>query len=64
MTRCGKCNKRLGINEFVCKCGGKFCITHLHSAEHECTYDYRMDNTKILEKTNTKCVSSKIQEKI
>ena len=64
MTRCAKCNKRLGLTEFICKCGGKFCITHLHSAEHGCTYDYHSNNIKILEKNNPKCESNKIDNKI
>jgi hypothetical protein len=50
-ARCNKCNKKLGIHEYKCRCGNIFCITHLHSTEHNCTYDYKDESNKNLSKT-------------
>lgn len=37
--RCDVCMKKLGLLSHLCKCGGLFCITHLHTKAHKCTYD-------------------------
>jgi predicted nucleic acid binding AN1-type Zn finger protein len=49
-NRCAKCNKKLGIIEYTCKCGNKYCISHLHAEEHECSYDYKKEAQNILKK--------------
>jgi hypothetical protein len=52
MSRCEKCNKKLGIMEYKCKCGKLFCITHLHAEEHSCTFNYKEEGKEILKKRN------------
>ena len=48
-NRCGKCNKKLkGLIGNECRCGGKFC--HLHSHDHECTFDYKKEHQEKLKK--------------
>lgn len=39
--RCLKCNKKLGLLPFNCKCGNLFCSACRHPESHECTYDFR-----------------------
>lgn len=48
--RCMICRKKLGVMEFVCKCEKKFCITHLQPEEHQCTYNYKNDAKKEIQK--------------
>jgi hypothetical protein len=50
MTRCDSCKKKLGIMEYVCKCGKVFCITHLQPEHHLCTYDYKTEKQAELKK--------------
>ncbi len=50
MSRCEKCNKKLGISEYKCKCGKLLCISHLHAEEHACTYDYKQEGQTLLKK--------------
>ena len=45
--RCGHCNKKIPLINFMCDCGNTFCIKHMHSFEHECHFD-------ILKKTQKK----------
>ena len=51
--RCSDCRKRLNItNVFICRCERKFCAKHRHAESHSCTYDYKADGKKYLEKAN------------
>ena len=51
--RCDDCRKRLNItNVFICRCEKKFCAKHRHAELHKCTFDYKADGKKILEKAN------------
>lgn len=45
--KCDCCNKKLGIVAFPCKCGGYYCPLHRYDTEHNCTYDYKLDFSKI-----------------
>jgi len=49
-TRCTKCNKKLGIMIYICKCDKQFCISHLQAEEHQCTYDYKIDGKDKIKK--------------
>lgn len=39
-VRCSYCKKK-SIYLSNCKCGSKFCIKHIRSEEHKCTYDFK-----------------------
>ncbi|KAI5181312.1 hypothetical protein NEOKW01_1506 [Nematocida sp. AWRm80] len=57
---CTKCLIRLRItNSFKCKCLRIFCGKHRYSDEHNCTYDYKLENIKKLEKENPKILSTR-----
>lgn len=58
---CAKCNKRLKLLcDFTCRCGKVFCAAHRFNDQHNCSFDYRKEATKALEKTNPKIVHDKI----
>jgi len=48
--RCGTCKKKLGVMKYTCKCDGHFCISHLPPQEHQCTYDFRKEAQKVIQK--------------
>lgn len=50
--RCSKCNKKLGLIPFDCKCGNIFCSKCRYPEEHNCTYDFRASAKEKLEKAN------------
>ena len=62
MSRCELCKKKLGVQEFKCKCGKIFCISHLHAESHNCTFDYRQEGQELLKKTVIGSMDVKIQK--
>ena len=46
--RCTECKKKLGVIEYICKCGKVFCINHLQAETHACTYNYKAEADKAL----------------
>jgi hypothetical protein len=51
-TRCWKCNKKVGLLGFECKCGYIFCSTHRHAEEHDCDFDHKTRGREIIAKAN------------
>lgn len=63
MSRCSQCKKKLGIQEYKCKCEKIFCINHLHFMEHNCEYDYKVNEINLLkEKMNVGILREKIEK--
>ena len=58
--RCVVCNKKLGINPFVCKCEQNFCGLHRHPESHKCTYNFKEEGLKKLYKNLVKVGPTKI----
>jgi predicted nucleic acid binding AN1-type Zn finger protein len=58
--KCNKCNKKIGIILFECKCNGKFCMNHRFPDKHDCNYDYKTDYINELLKNNPKIIPEKI----
>jgi len=50
MSRCNKCNKKLGVLEYKCKCGKILCISHLHAEEHNCSFNYKQESQSLIKK--------------
>lgn len=48
--RCNVCKKHLLLTSTACHCGLKFCEMHRYPEEHECSYDYKTEARKALEK--------------
>lgn len=59
-NRCTMCNKKLGLLGFECKCNLMFCSSHLNPETHSCTFDYKSEQSKKLEKTLVKVVADKV----
>jgi hypothetical protein len=49
-SRCNKCNKKLGLLAYKCRCGKELCVTHLPSEEHACEYNYKQQQKEDLRK--------------
>jgi len=63
IIRCNhiECNKKLNItNTFKCKCGNNYCGIHRDTYIHNCNYNYKEENMKLLKERNQKVIASKI----
>ena len=45
-----ECKKKLGLIDWNCKCGLKFCAKHRFPCDHSCTYDWHKDKKDILDR--------------
>ena len=52
--KCYHCKKKLDMMVFECKCGHKFCVTHLNRHSHNCKYDYAKEKKEEIVKNNPK----------
>jgi hypothetical protein len=61
--RCGHadCKKKLAFSDFACRCGTRYCGTHKGFVEHACSFDYKADAKKTLDKQLLKCENDKIE---
>lgn len=60
-TRCLVCGKKLGLaTTYVCRCGSKYCSLHRYPETHSCTYDYKTEGRKLLEKNNPVVAAPKL----
>lgn len=62
MTKCFKCKSKVGILDFECKCKQIFCKKCRYSENHKCSYDYKTEARKILEKENQLLVPIKLEK--
>jgi len=61
--KCTQCSKRLNLtNMFVCKCEGLFCSAHKYPDVHGCSFDYKTEWKKSLEKKNSGIGVSKLEK--
>jgi len=58
--RCAHCQKKLGLSDFACRCGGIYCTLHRPDYEHKCTYDYKAQNVKALSTIMKVVVAEKV----
>ena len=58
------CNRKLSLLEktMKCKCENVFCSRHKHAEKHECTFDYKNNGTKQLEKILVKIEPKRIEK--
>jgi len=60
---CEFCHKKLRITAtYKCKCNKIFCAAHRYSECHNCTYNYKQQGKKYLEKNNPLVVKDKISK--
>ena len=60
--RCYKCNKKVGLIPFNCKCDNSFCSKCRYPEEHDCEYDFKNHDKDILRKQLVKVVAKKIDK--
>jgi hypothetical protein len=48
--RCFTCNKKVGYTGIECKCKLVFCGTHRYPDQHSCSFDFKTDDRKNLER--------------
>jgi uncharacterized NAD-dependent epimerase/dehydratase family protein len=60
-SRCAhkECKKKVTMYGFDCRCGKRFCSTHLPSDLHSCTFDYRKAGQEQLADKNKTVVADK-----
>mmetsp|Transcript_7722 Transcript_7722/g.11687 ORF Transcript_7722/g.11687 Transcript_7722/m.11687 type:complete len:234 (-) Transcript_7722:43-744(-) len=63
-TRCFHCNKHVGLTIIECRCGFTFCGKHRYPADHDCTYDYKEHDTKILSQANQVVKADKMGDRL
>ncbi|XP_012090386.1 zinc finger A20 and AN1 domain-containing stress-associated protein 1 [Jatropha curcas] len=51
-NRCNRCNKRVGLTGFECRCGNLFCGKHRYPEEHKCSFDFKAFGREVLLKQN------------
>ena len=57
-----KCNRKLKITDYPCKCGVIYCKFHKHPEIHNCIYDYKENCFKQNKIDNLICRSNKIEK--
>ena len=59
--RCYKCNKKIGLMAFTCKCHYNFCSKCRYPEVHSCNFDYKNHEKNILKEQLVKVVAKKIE---
>ncbi|KAL1291391.1 hypothetical protein HN51_059923 [Arachis hypogaea] len=62
--RCKKCNKKVGLIGFECRCGDLFCGKHRYPEVHECEFNFKDIGRNILAKQNPLCIRDKLDERL
>uniref|UniRef100_A0A7N0UHI5 Uncharacterized protein n=1 Tax=Kalanchoe fedtschenkoi TaxID=63787 RepID=A0A7N0UHI5_KALFE len=62
--RCQRCNRKVGLLGFACRCGGLFCGAHRYADEHACSFDFKEFDRKNLAQNNHDCTGQKLRDKI
>lgn len=58
--RCYKCDKKVGLLGFTCRCDFTFCGSHRHADAHECDFDYKTMKRSELSKVNQAVIAEKV----
>jgi predicted nucleic acid binding AN1-type Zn finger protein len=61
-----ECRKKLGMMEFTCLCGGKYCSEHRLPEEHYCTFNHGYESKQLLSDKllNEKVENEKVENKL
>lgn len=46
--KCPICSKKIGILGIECRCGLTFCPLHRYPEQHECKFDFKEYDKKVL----------------
>lgn len=61
-SKCNKCNKKLNMFSYKCRCEYYFCSKHRLAEYHDCNYDYAKDAKKQLEINNPVIKHDKVEK--
>jgi len=56
-----ECTKKLALSDMPCKCDKIFCQAHRYAELHTCTFDFKDESRKRLEKQLVKTVAAKLE---
>lgn len=56
------CKMKLMLADFPCKCKNFYCSQHRYSESHKCTFDYKEQGIKLLEKNLVQVNGSKLNK--
>ena len=56
-----ECTKKLALSDMPCKCEKIFCQAHRYAELHTCTFDFKDESRKRLEKQLVKTVAAKLE---
>lgn len=62
VSRCYKCERKLSLVPFKCKCEHSFCSRHRLPEEHECGFDYKAEALVRLSKSNPVVIAEKVNK--
>ncbi|XP_038719934.1 zinc finger A20 and AN1 domain-containing stress-associated protein 1-like [Tripterygium wilfordii] len=62
--RCKKCNKKVGLLGFQCRCKDVFCGSHRYPEEHCCTVDWMTPARKVLVSQNPVVKADKLEGRV
>lgn len=59
--KCPVCHKKLKLAEtYLCRCGYSFCSVHRYPESHPCSFDYKTEGRRMLEKNNPMVIAPKL----
>jgi hypothetical protein len=56
------CTRKLTLCDYSCKCSKFFCVAHRHFTDHDCTFDFKTNGQKQLEKQLPKITGEKVDK--
>jgi len=60
--RCWTCQKKVGLTGFECRCAFVFCGKHRYSDQHNCDFDYKAEQKKLLAAANPVVKGDKVEK--
>jgi hypothetical protein len=61
-TKCWKCNRKVGLTGFECRCLYVFCSKCRHAEDHDCDFDHKSKGREIIAKANPQLVEQKLED--
>ncbi|KAK9047987.1 hypothetical protein SSX86_033051 [Deinandra increscens subsp. villosa] len=59
-NRCVRCNKKVGVMGFKCRCGETFCGSHRYPEEHDCEFDFKRTGRDAIARANPVIKADKV----
>jgi len=56
------CKIKLKLSDYKCKCDMIYCTSHRYPEIHKCTYDFKLEGIRNLEKNLIQVIGQKIEK--